>query len=146
METNWFGAGRSTTITSRSRCEEIDAPLLTARESDRAMEQERRRMPRVPFVASAELLEVDTGTRMNAQVSELSLHGCYVDTLNPLPKGTSVYVKIFTEEYFFETPAIVVYAHAQVGMGLAFHDVKPHFVGVLQNWVMASTVKKGSEI
>src|ERR1700730_565032 len=106
------------------------------------MEQERRRMPRVPFVASAELLEVDTGTRMNAQVSELSLHGCYVDTLNPLPKGTSVYVKIFTEEYFFETPAIVVYAHANLGMGLAFHDVKPHFVGVLQNWVMASTAKK----
>jgi hypothetical protein len=124
---------------------EIDARLLMARESDRAMEQERRSTPRVPFVASAELLEVDTGTRMNAQVSELSLHGCYVDTLNPLPKGTSVYVKIFTEEYFFETPAIVVYAHAQLGMGLAFHDVKPHFVGVLQNWVMASTVKKGSE-
>jgi hypothetical protein len=107
-------------------------------------QEERRRMPRVPFVASAELLEVDTGTRMNAQVSELSLHGCYVDTLNPLPKGTSVYVKIFTEEYFFETPAIVVYAHAQLGMGLAFHDVKPHFVGVLQNWVMASSEKKGS--
>jgi len=106
------------------------------------MEQERRRMPRVPFVASAELLEVDTGTRMNAQVSELSLHGCYVDTLNPLPKGTSVYVKIFTEEYFFETPAIVVYSHAHVGMGLAFHDVKPHFVNVLQNWVMAGAGKK----
>ena len=106
------------------------------------MEQERRRMPRVPFVASAELLEVDTGTRMNAQVSELSLHGCYVDSLNPLPKGTSVYVKIFTEEYFFETPAIVVYCHPHLGMGLAFHDVKPHFVGVLQNWLMASAAKK----
>lgn len=122
--------------------EEIHARFVVARESDREMEQERRRMPRVPFVASAELLEVDTGTRMNAQVSELSLHGCYVDTLNPLPKGTSVYVKIFTQEYFFETPAIVVYAHATLGMGLAFHDVKPHFVGVLQNWVMASAGKK----
>jgi len=109
------------------------------------MEQERRRMPRVPFVASAELLEVDSGTRMNAQVSELSLHGCYVDTLNPLPKGTSVYVKIFTEEYFFETPAIVVYCHARLGMGLAFHDVKPHFVNVLQNWVMAAPGQKTSE-
>jgi hypothetical protein len=106
------------------------------------MDQERRLAPRVPFVASAELLQVDNGTRMNAQVSELSLHGCYVDTLNPLPKGTSVYVKIFTEEYLFETPAIVVYCHPHLGMGLAFHDVKPHFVGVLQNWLMASTVKK----
>ena len=108
------------------------------------MEQERRRMPRVPFVASAELLEVDTGTRMNAQVSELSLHGCYVDTLNPLPKGTSVYVKIFTDEYLFETPAIVVYCHPRLGMGLAFHDVKPHFVNVLQNWVMAAPGQKSS--
>jgi hypothetical protein len=27
-------------------------------------------------------------------------------------------------------------------MGLAFHDVKPHFVNVLQNWVMASAGKK----
>jgi len=26
---------------------------------------------------------------------------------------------------------------------LAFHDVKPHFVGVLQNWVMAGALKKG---
>ena len=93
-------------------------------------------------MASAELLEVDTGTRMNAQVSELSLHGCYVDTLNPLPKGTSVYVKIFTDEYFFETPAIVVYCRPHLGMGLAFHDVKPHFVGVLQNWLMAGALKK----
>ena len=104
--------------------------------------EERRRMPRVPFVASAELLEVDTGTRMNAQVTELSLHGCYVDTLNPLPKGTSVYIKIFTDEYFFETPGIVVYCHPQLGMGLAFHDVKPHFVGVLQNWLTASAGDK----
>ena len=107
------------------------------------MEQERRSTPRAPFVASAELLEVDTGTRMNAQVSELSLHGCYVDTLNPLPKGTSVYVKIFTDEYFFETPGIVVYCRPHLGMGLAFHDVKPHFVGVLQNWLMAGAGKKG---
>src|ERR1700686_3454108 len=108
------------------------------------MEQERRSTPRGPFVASAELLEVDTGPPLNAQVNQLSLHRCYVDTLNPLPKGTSVYVKIFTEEYFFETPGIVVYSHAHLGMGLAFHDVKPHFVNVLQNWVMASTEKKGS--
>ena len=108
--------------------------------------EERRRMPRVPFVASAELLEVDTGTRMSAQVTELSLHGCYIDTLNPLPKGTSVFVKIFTEEYFFESPGIVVYCTPHMGMGLAFHDVKPHFVGVLQNWLMAGVGPKKPEL
>ena len=107
------------------------------------MRKEQRRTPRYTFIASAELIEQKTEVRIATRISELSLHGCYVDTLNPLPKGTSVYVKIFTEEYFFETPAIVVYCHAHLGMGLAFHDVKPHFVNVLQNWVMADAVKKG---
>jgi PilZ domain len=106
------------------------------------MEQDRRRTPRVPFVADAELLEVQTGMRMNTQVSELSLHGCYVDTLNPLPESTEVYVKVFTQEYSFEAPAVVAYSHPHLGMGLAFHDVKPHFLGVLQNWIMAGTPGK----
>jgi len=35
-----------------------------------------------------------------------------------------------------------MYCHAHLGMGLAFHDVKPHFVNVLQNWVMAGAGKK----
>lgn len=105
------------------------------------MEQDRRRTPRVPFVASAELLEVNTGMRLAAQVSELSLHGCYIDTVNPLPPNTKVYVKVFTDEYFFESAATVAYSHPHLGMGLSFHDIKPHFQGVLQNWVMASTPK-----
>jgi hypothetical protein len=108
------------------------------------MEQDRRRTPRVPFVADAELLEVKSGMRLNAQVSELSLNGCYVDTVNPLPEAAEVYVKVFTEEYFFEAPAVVAYSHQHLGMGLAFHDVKPHFVTVLQNWIMAGTPGKKS--
>ncbi len=84
---------------------------------------------------------VKDGTRSKAHAA-CAVCGVGVDTLNPLSKGTSVYVKIFTEEYLFESPAIVVYCHAHLGMGLAFHDVKPHFVGVLQNWVMAAAGKK----
>ena len=104
---------------------------------------ERRSAPRHAMVLAAEVIELPRGTKLNARTSDISKTGCYVDTLNPLPKGTSVYVKIFTEEYLFETPAIVVYCHAHLGMGLAFHDVKPHFVNVLQNWVMAGAGKKG---
>ena len=103
--------------------------------------EDRRRMPRVPFVAVCELLEVKTGIRLNAQVSELSLLGCYVDTVNPLPQHTEVYVKVFSDEYFFESAARVVYCHPNLGMGLEFHDVKPHFMAVLQNWMVAPTRK-----
>src|SRR5579859_8165375 len=72
---------------------------------DRVMEPEQRREPRYPFIACAEVLEEGSGARMNTRISDLSLGGCYVDTINPLPDGTSVQVKIFTETHSFEAPA-----------------------------------------
>jgi hypothetical protein len=63
------------------------------------MEDERRRLPRYPFIASAELLEENSGSRMNTRISDLSLSGCSVDTINPLPDGTLVHLKIFTESH-----------------------------------------------
>jgi len=82
------------------------------------MEQERRRCRGCPLWLPRNCWKLITDA-MNAQVSELSLHGCYVDTLNPLPKGTSVYVKIFTEEYFSRLPRSCVLP-SKLGMGLAF--------------------------
>jgi len=60
-----------------------------------------------------------------------------VDTVCPLPQGTQVRVKISTETRFFEAPATVVYSHLHLGMGLAFGNVKPNFLDVLQNWLPA---------
>ena len=97
---------------------------------------ERRRVPRFPFVASAEVVEERSNTRMNARVSELSLYGCYVDTIHPLPKGASVFVKIFTEVDFIEAKGMVAYVHANQGMGIAFFHVNPSFLPILQVWLM----------
>ena len=99
------------------------------------MEQERRRMPRVPFVASAELLEVDNGTRMNAQVSELSLHGCYLDMMNPFPVGTLVLVKISAGDAFFQAKSKIVYAQLNMGAGVVFLETEPEFQPVLERWL-----------
>jgi hypothetical protein len=108
------------------------------------MEQERRRTPRYPFVASAELIEEASGTKMPTRVSELSMNGCYLDMTNPLPKGTPVVVKIFTAADFFEAPGIAAYAHPNLGMGVEFHDVKPFFQGVLKKWLLAAMLSKPS--
>ena len=102
------------------------------------MEQERRRTPRYPFIASAEVLAESTGSRMNIRISDLSVLGCYADTINPLPDGTSVQVKIFTEKQVFEAPATVVYFHTHLGMGLAFREVQASSQDVLQNWLPAA--------
>src|SRR5437899_400677 len=61
------------------------------------MEQEHRGAPRFPFIAAAEVLAENNGSRMTARISDLSVSGCYVDTINPLADGTLVQVKIITE-------------------------------------------------
>ena len=99
-------------------------------------EADRRRTPRYPFVATAEIVERISGTQMHVRVSDLSLYGCYLDISNPLPSGTHVFVKIFTDTDFFETDASVVYSQPNLGMGLAFRDVKPHFLPTLQKWLL----------
>ena len=96
---------------------------------------ERRRVPSLPFVASAEVVDHNSKVRMSVRVSELSLYGCYVDTINPLPKGASVFIKIFTAADFIEANAMVAYVHPNLGMGISFSNVDPHFLPILQVWL-----------
>jgi hypothetical protein len=99
------------------------------------MEQKQRCEPRYPFIASAELLEDNSGARMSSRISDLSLKGCYVDTVNPLPDGTLVHLRIFTETHAFEAPATVVHSQAFLGMGMKFREVQPKFEEVLRLWL-----------
>lgn len=108
------------------------------------MEQENRRTPRYSFIASVELVEETSGAKLPARMSEFSLNGCYLDMANPLPKGTPVLVKIFTEREFFEAPGTVVYSHPNLGMGVEFHNVKPFFQSVLKKWLLAAMMGKSS--
>jgi hypothetical protein len=73
--------------------------------------------------------------RLAARISDISAAGCYVDTINPLPGGTAVRVKILTQTLVFEAGAMVVYAHTHLGMGLVFREVLPVSQDVLQNWL-----------
>lgn len=99
------------------------------------MELDRRRSPRFPFIASAEVLEANNGSQLSARVSDISATGCYVDTINPLPGGTSVRVKIFNETQSFEAAATVAYSLMNLGMGLSFGEVTPSSRDVLREWL-----------
>jgi hypothetical protein len=99
------------------------------------MTQERRRSPRYPFFASAELIEDKSEVRITTRLSELGLYGCYLDMMNPFPTGTSVLIKISEGELKFESHATVVYSQANMGMGVAFQDVEERYLEVLQKWM-----------
>jgi PilZ domain-containing protein len=99
------------------------------------MEQIQRCEPRYPFIAAAELREENSGARMSSQISDLSFSGCYVDTINPLPDGTLVHLRIFTETHAFEAPATVVHSQAFLGMGMKFREVQPESAEILRLWL-----------
>jgi hypothetical protein len=97
--------------------------------------QERRRTPRYPFFASAELYEEKTDARVVSRVSELGLHGCYLDMMNPFPAGTVILLKITSGEQEFQSKAMVVYSTPNMGAGVAFMDVEPKFDYILRGWL-----------
>jgi PilZ domain-containing protein len=112
--------------------------MATLTPQTNAPANDRRRTPRYPFVASAEVLERTSGTRMLARLTDISLYGCYLDMSNPLPSGSHVFVKIFRDTDFFEAEASVVYSQPNLGVGLAFREVKPHFLPILKKWLQGA--------
>ncbi len=99
------------------------------------MYQERRRGPRYPFIATAELIEQRADVRIASRVSELSSHGCYLDMMNPFPTGTMVLVKISAGEAFFQAKGKIVYSQMNMGAGVGFLQIDPDSQVVLERWM-----------
>jgi hypothetical protein len=100
--------------------------------------------PRFPFAASAEVIRTDTHTTETTRVNELSLYGCYLDPVTSLPRGAQVIVKIISGGQLFEASATVLYSQPSLGMGVAFREVKPVFLAVLQNWLRQALDKQNA--
>jgi hypothetical protein len=100
------------------------------------MNQKTRRGPRFPFIAVAEIAHTESAGQFSCRVSELSLHGCYVDMLHTLPIGSEVAIKVFAESECFEANANVIYAHPNLGMGLAFKEVSLKSGALLRQWLL----------
>jgi hypothetical protein len=94
-----------------------------------------RAVRRCPFVASAEVIDLGSGARLSARVSELGLGGCYVDAFNPFPEGALVDLRILRDQGVFEAKAKIVYCHPSFGMGLAFTEMTPAHRLLLEDWL-----------
>jgi PilZ domain len=90
-----------------------------------------RSTPRFAFIADAEI----SGMRDSARVSELSARGCYIDSINPLPKGTDVRIRIRYGCSSCEFTGTVLYTHTGFGMGLVFGELSPEQRSTLDVWL-----------
>jgi hypothetical protein len=77
----------------------------------------KRANPRFSFFADAEAILGD-GTSVPAQLSELSSRGCYIDTLEPIPVGTELSLRIRDEVSACELRGKVIYMQSGGGMGI----------------------------
>ena len=97
--------------------------------------RDRRVCPRYPFTATAETLDANSRSRMNARTSDISIGGCYVDTFCPLPRKTDVKIRISRNGECLEAQAMVVYSKIGMGMGLCFTSLEPDHRAMLDRWI-----------
>jgi hypothetical protein len=96
---------------------------------------DRRAHPRHSLMAATEVIDTPTGMRMRACTSDVSLGGCYVNTLNPFPLGTPLLLKIEHSNASFEVEAYVSTRYEGLGMGLAFKHVSAEQKSRLEQWM-----------
>ena len=96
---------------------------------------ERRMARRYILSASAEVSDVTSGARLAARVGDISITGCYLDSINPLPEGTRLRLHIRRDDVEFSGEGTVRYAKFGMGMGLAFLHLDDGQTGVLQGWI-----------
>jgi hypothetical protein len=96
---------------------------------------EKRRHARFPFTASVEALEPISNAQINGRTSDISLSGCYVDTISPFPEGTSIRVRLTRENVSFEANAKVMFSQIGMGMGIAFTSAEKRQFQIFQKWI-----------
>jgi PilZ domain len=96
---------------------------------------ERRSVPRYPFVAHAEIREPIRQIHLVGQTAEISVKGCFVSILSPLPTDTILQLRIHHDDTWFESWGRVVYAKDRVGLAVVFLAVQPEQQGIVADWV-----------
>jgi hypothetical protein len=110
-------------------------PSVCYKDGGRGMGSDRRRAPRYRFIADAEITEIISDTKLHARTSDLSIGGCFLDMLNPSPRGTEIRVRISHAGVTFTAIGRVVFVIPNMGMGVAFTNVDGNQVTVLQKWL-----------
>src|ERR1700680_2264451 len=99
------------------------------------MSLERHRARRFSLHASIELTDLQSETQTKEQTSDLSLFGCHVETLKPLPAGTKVRIKISYRSENFDALGRVVHTGPNSGMGILFTKIEPNEQSTLDKWI-----------
>lgn len=97
--------------------------------------RERRYAIRYPLPADAEMLELESGSRLTGVTSDLSPGGCFLCARRPLKIGAKVRGTLTHNGQKVEILAVVRIVKAKVGMELEFLDLDPKSHVTLLAWI-----------
>ena len=86
---------------------------------------ERRKTPRLRCSGSLELRAEGTDVRIWGTLTDVGLHGCYVEMNTTFPIGTKVDLVLKSMSIRVETPGIIRATYPFLGMGMSFSDTEP---------------------
>jgi hypothetical protein len=95
----------------------------------------RRYSIRYPFTAEAEMLELESGSRVSGVTSDLSLGGCFLCTHRTLEVGARVRGTLTHDGRKVKMLAVVRIVKPKVGMGLEFLDIDSNSNPTLLAWI-----------
>lgn len=98
------------------------APAAAPAESGR----DKRRFSRHKIRFPLELRDERSSSSMQTSATDISGRGCYVETLMPLPFGTTVKITFWLDEQKVSTPGVVRASDPGVGMGIEFTGLDMH--------------------
>ena len=110
--------------------------LLSADSANQADNKtERRSNKRVPLAEPVEIIDKRTMSAITGRISDLSLGGCYADTINTFLEGSTVLVRIAHDGKKIELDGDVRFTHPGLGKGIHFSGVTPAQLETLASWL-----------
>jgi hypothetical protein len=110
--------------------------------------EERRENTRYSCIGEASVRECGTDTFLRGRFSDISLGGCSLDMINPLPSNTEVEVTVSSGGRVVHAKGLVCNARPGLGMGIAFRKMteadQVNLHGII-NWLANSLALESSQ-
>ena len=85
--------------------------------------EERRCAPRYRCAGDVELINPGSGITLPGSLSDISVGGCYVEMMTPVPSGKEVELRLATKGVTLKARGVVRASHPAIGMGIQFTEM-----------------------
>jgi hypothetical protein len=113
--------------------------------AEQAALEERRRFPRKACRIETQVTTEDEFVRLQGTVTDISLDGCYVEMMSPLPAGTIIHISLGMDGGAITTTGIIRSSQIGLGMGVEFMAMSPEEFEKLRSFAPPGATPPGQK-